>query len=154
MDSIEKVLLIFPFMPLVDLLSTFVSFAYGGQEVGFLAKPIYDAYGILGLIAWAVALFLIISSLVKWMYYIKRRAARRLVLRIEQYLIFLTLYAAFIGQAWWAQVIVSNFLIPFALSSTVIAVIKFFVPFAYIISVGLFTYDDFRELKDQMRATI
>jgi len=41
LDRIDKVLLILPFIPLVDMVSTLVLLTFGGKESGPLTGPVY-----------------------------------------------------------------------------------------------------------------
>src|SRR3990170_2785770 len=55
MDRVDKALLILPLLPLFDLVSTLFSLSLGGSEVGFLARPILQQYGHIGLVFLAVS---------------------------------------------------------------------------------------------------
>ena len=44
LGRIDKTLFILPFITLADTVSTQFSFAFGGKEGGFLARPVYEQY--------------------------------------------------------------------------------------------------------------
>ncbi len=55
MDRIDKVLLVLPFLPAADLLSTLFSLGRGGQEVGVLARLVLEGHGAYGLVLLALS---------------------------------------------------------------------------------------------------
>jgi DNA-directed RNA polymerase subunit RPC12/RpoP len=58
-DRIDKVLFILPFLTLGDEVSTEFSLMFGGMEAGFIAGPVYEHYGQLGLIALTIFSFFV-----------------------------------------------------------------------------------------------
>jgi len=55
LDRIDKVLLILPILPALDLLSTLFSLGFGGEEIGVLARPVLEKYGPYGLVVLAAS---------------------------------------------------------------------------------------------------
>lgn len=141
---LRKIILIFPILPIVDLLSTFFAFSYGATEGGPWAKLIFDLFGSVGLIFYAVMLSLILFVMTKWL--CKNITSEEKTIKLQRVLMLFAVFACFVGEGYWALIIVQNFLFPLSLSFEAVAAIRFLVPLTYIIGAAFFAKEEIRLL--------
>ncbi len=123
MDRIDKVLLILPFLPAADLLSTLFSLSLGGQEVGVLARPILEHYGSSGLVmlaTFASTVFLVFMEVV---IYIKKLFINEFRFRWMWYVLSISIYWLFVLEGVYISTVVMNILVPVSplLTQTIIS---------------------------------
>jgi len=124
MDRVDKVLLIFPLLPLADLLSTLFSLSMGGVEVGILAQPILTHYGPFGLVLLAASASIMFLFCMKLVIYIKELFVKELRFRWMSYILIIPLYWFFVLEGVYVSTVVLNFLVPLALSFSETIVLK------------------------------
>jgi len=146
LDRIDKVLFILPFIPLVDMGSTLFLLTFGGKETGPLARPVYERYGQIGLVALAILAFLVLLGCVWSLKYAKTRInqGERSKLNRGAFVVAANLF--FFGEAYLTGIIVRNFLVLHLLPSLTLLIIQYGVPITYFVSAILFTRTEMKRL--------
>ena len=143
MDRIDKAVLIFPCLPLADMVSTLFALTLGGHEAGIVAKPIYDRYGKLGLVALLTFIFLLFLACVR-LFTIDKRRVQMQASRRERIALVVGINFLFLLEGWWIAVVITNLILPPSL--LVMLATWFGVIFAYFVSVSFFTRAEMRRL--------
>jgi hypothetical protein len=146
MDRVDKALLILPLLPLFDLASTLFSLSLGGNEVGFLARPILLQYGHTGLVFLAVSASLLFFVFMSVVIYIKRLFFHEWRLNWMRYVITVPIYWFFILQAFYVSTVVTNFLVPLAPFLTQTILIRALPALAYFIGIAALTKQQIKQL--------
>lgn len=146
MDRIDKALFILPFLPLADMVSTFFSLSFGGQEIGILTKLIYEQYDKLGLAAWSSFLFLIFLVCAYLVRFGKRKFTQARTSGKGRSLLAGAIYAFFTVEALWMTVVIHNLLVPIPLPLFAPFVVWSVVPLAYFSAVTIFTRTEMKRL--------
>jgi hypothetical protein len=113
MDRIDWILLVFPFLPVADLLSTVFSLSLGGEEVGILARSVLASYGFPGLGILAVCASIIFLSLVRIIAYIKKFYVSDRRFRGIGYTLSIPIYWLFMLEGVYVSTVALNFIAPF-----------------------------------------
>ena len=119
----------------------FVALPFGGQEIGILAKPIYERYGKPGLVALSSFLFLVFLAYVWFLKLTQEQTSKR-----ERPVLVATIYLLFAVEAGWMGVVIQNFLVPLSLPLFVVFAVWSGVTCAYFVSVSSFTRAEMRRL--------
>ena len=146
MDRIDKVLLILPFLPVADLLSTLFSLSLGGQEVGFLARPILEHYGSSGLVFLAVfasAVFLVFMEVV---IYIKKLFINEFRFKWMWYVLAVPIFWFFVLEGVYVSTVIMNVLVPFSPLIIQTDVLRAVTAAAYFAGVASFTMSQMKRL--------
>lgn len=146
MDRIDKVLLILPFLPVADLLSTLFSLSLGGQEVGILARPILEHYGSSGLVFLAVfasAVFLVFMEVV---IYIKKVFINEFRFKWMWYVLAVAIFWFFVLEGVYVSTVVMNVLVPFSPMVIQTNVPRAVTAAAYFAGVASFTMSQMKRL--------
>jgi hypothetical protein len=114
MDRVDKALLILPLLPLFDLVSTLFSLCLGGVEIGFLARPVLQQYGPVGLVFLTISASLLFLAFMSIVIYIKRLFYSEWRLTWMRYVLIIPVYWFFILQAFYVSTVITNFLVPIA----------------------------------------
>lgn len=146
LDKIDKVLLILPVMPLVDIVSTLFSLRFGGQEIGIIAKPIYERYGEPGLIALSSFSFVVFSICVWILRIQKTKFIQGQLSKQERRRLAVAVNIFFAAEAWWTGVVIQNLLVPLSLSLFGVIAIWSGVAFVYFVLISFFTQVEMRRL--------
>jgi len=146
LDRIDNVLFILPFLTLADTVSTEFALMFGGMEGGPLAKPVYEQYGQLGLIALTIFSFFVSLGCVWFLRYAKRRIIQEKSSKLNRVVLVYADNFFFLLEAYIMGVIVQNFLVPLLLPSLTLLAIQFGVTFAYFVSVIFFTRTEMKRL--------
>ena len=112
MDRIDKALLVLPLLPAFDLLSTLFSLQFGGEEVGILARPVLEQYGVLGLVPLAVsasAIFLVSMHVV---IRIKRLFVEKWKVKWTRWILTVPIYWLFVLEGVYVSTVIMNLLVP------------------------------------------
>lgn len=113
MDRIEKALFILPCISLFDIVAILFSLNFGGEEVGIIADPIYQVYGELGLLGWAVFLFFLFIALVWFLIYGKRKTISQKDAKKYRIFFLIAFHIVFLSEGVWMGTVIQNFLVPF-----------------------------------------
>ena len=146
MDRIDKVLLVLPFLPVADLLSTLFSIGLGGQEIGILARPILEHYGSTGLVFLAVfasAIFLVFMEVV---IYIKKLFINEFRFKWMWFVLAVPIFWFFVLEGVYVSTVFMNVLVPFSPMVIQTTVLRVVVAGAYFAGVASFTMSQMRRL--------
>ncbi|MDH5635951.1 MAG: hypothetical protein OEY47_04725 [Candidatus Bathyarchaeota archaeon] len=100
LDSIDKILFILPFLTLADTVSTQYSLMLGGKEGDFLARPVYEQYGQLGLVALSIFLFFASLGCVWFLRFAKTRIIQGEVSKLDRVALVVAVNFFFLGEAY------------------------------------------------------
>lgn len=146
MDRIDKALLIFPLLPIADLLSTIFSLRSGGEEIGILARPILENYGSFGLVMLAVsasAMFFVFMQLV---IYIKKLFIKEWKFKWMWYILTIQIYWFFTLEAFYVSTVIMNFLVPMSPLLTQTMTLRVLLACAYFACISALTMPQMRKL--------
>lgn len=146
MDRIDKVLLILPFLPVADLLSTLFSLSLGGQEVGILARPILEHYGSTGLVflaTFASAIFLFFMEVV---IYIKKMFINEFRFKWMWYVLAVPIFWFFVLEGVYVSTVVMNVLAPFSPLLTQASLLRVIIAGGYFAGVVALTVSQMKRL--------
>ena len=146
MDRVDKALLILPLLPLFDLVSTLFSLSLGGTEVGFLARPILQQYGHIGLVFLAVSASLIFFVFMGVVIYIKKLYVAEWRFKWMWLMIVVPVYWFFLLQAFYVSTVVTNFLVPIAPFLTQKILIRALPALAYFTGITALTKQQIKQL--------
>jgi hypothetical protein len=139
MDRVDKALLILPLLPLFDLVSTLFSLSLGGVEVGFLARPILQQYGPVGLVFLSASASMIFFAFMGVIIYIKKLYIAEWRLTLMRYMLIISVYWFFLLQAFYVSTVVTNFLVPLAPFLTQTILTRALPALAYFIGIAALT---------------
>jgi hypothetical protein len=111
---VDKVLLLLPLLPLMDLVSTLFSLRFGGQEIGVLARPMLEQYGPSGLVALAATASLMFLAFMATVIRIKRTFLNGWGIRWMWLLLIVPIYWFFALEGVYVSTVVMNFIVPIA----------------------------------------
>ena len=114
LDRVDKVLLLMPLLPLMDLASTLFSLGFGGEEIGVLARPILQQFGPSGLIVLAATASLLFLAFMSVVIRIKRTFVNGWRIRWMWYVLVVPIYWFFVLEGIYVSTVVMNFLVPVA----------------------------------------
>ena len=146
MDRVDKALLILPFLPLFDLVSTLFSLSLDGTEVGFLARPILQQYGHIGLVFLAASASIIFLVFMSVVIYIKKLYVVEWRFKWMWYMLIIPVYWFFLLQAFYVSTVITNFLVPLAPFLTQTILIRALPALAYFIGVTVLTKQQIKQL--------
>jgi len=146
LDRVDKALLILPVLPLFDLVSTLFSLSLGGVEVGFLARPILQQYGPVGLVFLSASASIIFFAFMGVIIYIKKLYVAEWRLTWMRYMLIIPVYWFFLLQAFYVSTVVTNFLVPIAPFLTQTLLIRALPALAYFIGMAAFTKQQIKQL--------
>jgi Ni,Fe-hydrogenase I cytochrome b subunit len=147
LDRIDKVLLILPFLPVADLLSTLFSLSLGGQEVGILARPILEHYGSTGLVFLAIlasAVFLVFMEVV---IYIKKLFINEFRFKWMWYVLAVPIFWFFVLEGVYVSTVAMNVLAPLAPSFAQTFTLRVIITGAYFLFVNALTLPHMKQLQ-------
>lgn len=147
MDKIDKVLLVLPFLPLTDLLSTLFSLSLGGQEVGILARPILEHFGPTGLVFLAVfasAVFLVFMEVV---IYIKKLFVNEFRFKWMWYVLAVPIFWFFVLEGVYISTVAMNVLAPLAPLLAQTLTLRVIITGAYFLFVNALTLPHMKRLR-------
>ncbi len=146
MDRIDKALLILPLLPIADLVSTLFSLSLGGNEVGFLARPMLEQYGSIGLVVLAASASSIFFVFMGVVIYIKRLFVNEWRFKWMRYVLTIPIYWFFILQAFYVSTVVTNFLVPLSPLLTQTIILRVVPAVAYFAGISLITTPQIKQL--------
>jgi hypothetical protein len=146
LDRIDKVLFILPFLTLADEVSTEFSLMFGGMEGGPIAKPVYEQYGQLGLIALTIFSFFVSLGCVWFLRYGKKRVVQGEGSKLYRIVIVYAVLFFFLLEAYIIGVVIQDFLVPLLLPSLTLFVIQYGVTLPYFVSALFFTLTEMKQL--------
>ena len=146
LDRIDKVLFLLPFLTLADMVSTEFSLMFGGMEGGPIARPVYEQYGQLGLIALTIFAFFVSLGCVWFLRYAKRRVVQGEGSKLNRVALVYAVLFFFLLEAYIVGVVVQNFLVPLLLPSLMLFVVQYGVTLTYFVSAIFFTRTEMKQL--------
>ncbi len=138
-DRVDKALLVLPLLPAADLLSTLLSLQYGGEEIGILARPVLEQFGVCGLIPLAIsasAIFLVFMQIV---IRIKRLFVEEWRVKWTRWILTVPIYWLFLLQGVYVSTVIMNLLVPFSVVLTETTVVRIAFACAYFACISVFT---------------
>jgi hypothetical protein len=137
---------VLPLLPAADLLSTLFSLRYGGEEVGILARPVLEQYGVYGLIPLAVSASAIFLVFMQAVIRIKRLFLEEWRVKWTKWILTVPIYWLFLLQGVYVSTVIMNLLVPFSavLTETVVARVAFAC--AYFAGIAFFTRPQMKQL--------
>jgi len=115
LDRVDKVLLVLPFLPVADLLSTLFSLGCGGQEVGVLARPVLEGHGACGLVLLALSASVIFLVSLKIVIHIKGLFVREWKFKWTKRVLTISICWFFVLEGLYVSTVVINLLVPLSL---------------------------------------
>jgi len=131
-------------MPLADMVSTLYSLTRDSQEIGILAKPIYEQYGELGLIALSSFMVPVLLVCVWFVRFGKTKCIQGQASKRERSLLAVAFKFFFAMEGYWMAIIITNLILPPTL--LILLAIWCGVTFAYFVLVNFFTQAEMRRL--------
>jgi hypothetical protein len=145
-DRIDKVLFILPFLTLADTVSTEFSLMFGGMEGGPIARPVYEHYGQLGLIALTIFSFFVSLGCVWFLRYAKRRIRQGESSKLNRVAMVYAILFFFLLEAYIMGVAIQNFLVPLLSPSLTLLAIQYGLTITYFVSAIFFTRTEMKRL--------
>lgn len=146
MDRVDKVLLVFPLLPIADLSSTLFALGFGGEEVGILARPVLENYGAFGLVLLATSASIIFLVFMEVVIHIKRLFIRKWKFRWMLYFLTLPIYWVFMLQAVYVSTVILNFLVPLSPLLTQAITLRILIVCTYFACVTALTMPQMKQL--------
>jgi hypothetical protein len=145
-DRVDKVLLVLPLLPAADLVSTVSSLRFGGEEIGILARPILQHYGIYGLVMLTISASIMFLVFMKGVIYIRKLFMAELKFKWKTYILAIPIYWFFMLQGVYVSTIIMNFLVPIPLLLTEPIVLKVVFACTYFVGVSALTMPQMKNL--------
>ena len=146
MDRVDKALLILPILPLFDLVSTLFALNLGGVEIGFLARPILQQYGPVGLVFLSASASMMFLAFMSVVIYIKRMYVAKWRVKWMRLVTVIPVYWFFLLQAFYVSTVASNFLVPLAPLLTQTLLFRALPALAYFIGITTLTKQEINQL--------
>lgn len=135
-----------PYIPLVDGVSTLFLLTFGGKETGPLARPVYEQYGQIGLIALSIFVFLVLLGCVWFLKYAKTRIKQGERSKPNRVALVVAITLFFFGEAFLTGIIARNFLVLLFLPSLTLVAIQHTVTLVYFVLVCFFSRTEMKRL--------
>lgn len=142
----DKILLLLPLLPFMDLVSTLFSLRYGGEEIGILARPMLLQHGppaLVVLAATASVLFFVFMGVV---IRIKRTYTNSWKVGWMWCVLVIPIYWFFVLEGVYVSTVVMNFLVPFFPLLTQIVVVRAAIVGVYFVGIGTLTMRQMKQL--------
>jgi len=146
LDRIDKVLLVFPLLPVADLLSTLFALSFGGEEVGLLARPILQNYGTFGLVMLATSASIMFLFFMQVVMRIKKLFFKEWKHRWMWYILSVSINWFFMLQAVYFSTVIMNFLVPLSFQPTQTIILRTLLACTYFACVSALTMSQMRQL--------
>jgi len=146
LDRIDKTLLVFPMLPIADLLSTLFSLSFGGVEVGILARPVLENYGTFGLVMLASSASFMFFFFMRVVIYIKKSFIKELRFKWMWYILEIPIYWFFLLEGVYFSTIVMNFLVPLAFPLIETIILRVLLACTYFACSSALTMPQIRQL--------
>ncbi len=146
LDRVDKALLVLPLLPAADLLSTLFSLRYGGEEIGILARPVLEQFGVFGLIPLAVSASAIFLVFMQAVIRIKRLFVEEWKVKWTRWILTVPIYWLFMLQGVYVSTVIVNFLLPFSSVLIETVVVRIAVACAYFAGIAAFTRPQMRRI--------
>jgi len=145
LDRVDKVLLVLPFLPVADLLSTLFSLGYGGEEVGILARPVLELYGVFGLIPLAASASVMFLVFMRVVIYIKRLLVNEWKFRWSKQILMIPIYWLFVLEGVYVSTVIMNLLVPVSPQIIETIALRALLALAYFASICKLTLPQIRQ---------
>ena len=145
-DRVDKVLLVLPLLPAADLVSTISSLRFGGEEIGILARPVLQYYGVYGLVMLAISASIIFLVFMKGVILIRKLFITELKSKWKTYILAIPVYWFFMLQGVYVSTIIMNFLVPIPLLLTEPIVLRVVFVCTYFVGVSALTMPQMKQL--------
>jgi hypothetical protein len=145
-DRVDKVLLVLPLLPAADLVSTVSSLRFGGEEIGILARPVLQYYGVYGLGMLAISASLMFLVFMKGVIHIKKLFMAELKSKWKTDILAIPIYWFFMLQGVYVSTIIMNFLVPISLLLTDPIILKVVLACTYFVGVSALTMPQMKQL--------
>jgi len=146
LDRVDKVLLVLPFLPIADLLSTLFSLERGGEEVGILARPVLEQYGAYGLVPLAASASMMFLVFMQVVIYIKRLFVNEWKVRWTKRVLTIPIYWLFVLEGVYVSTVIMNLLVPVAPQLTQIVLLRTLIVIAYFAWASILTLPQMKRL--------
>ncbi len=145
LDRVDKALLLLPLLPALDLISTLFSLRYGGEEIGILARPVLQQYGVYGLIPLAVSASAIFLVFMQAVIHIKRFFFEEWKVKWTRWVLTVSIYWLFVLQGIYVSTVIMNFLVPISPVLTETIAVRISFACAYFACIAVFTRPQMRQ---------
>ncbi len=146
MDRVDKILLLLPLLPLMDLASTLFSLQFGGEEIGLLARPTLLQFGPNGLIVLAAVASVFFLAFMSMVIRIKRTFVNGWKGRWTWYVLVVPIYWFFVLEGVYVSTVVMNLLVPVAPALTQGFVLRGVFVGAYFVGISALTLPQIKGL--------
>lgn len=136
MDRVDRILLVLPILPAFDLLSTVFSLGSGGQEVGLLARPVLDNYGVYGLFPLAVSASVIFLVFMWVVIRLRRLLMEQWRFRWTRHLVMIPVFWIFVVEGVYVSTVIMNFMVSLSPAVSQILMLRIAVVGVYFLGVG------------------
>lgn len=110
----DKVLLLLPLLPFMDLVSTLFSLRFGGEEIGILARPMLQQHGPYALVVLAATASLLFLAFMGVVIRIKKIIVNGWRIRWMWCVLVIPIYWFFVLEGVYVSTVLMNFLVPVA----------------------------------------
>lgn len=138
MDRVDKVLLVLPILPAFDLLSTLFSLGRGGQEVGVLARPVLEQYGVYGLFSLAASASVVFLVFMYAVIRLRRQLMEQWRFKWTRWIVMIPVFWMFVLQGVYVSTVVMNLMVPIAPTLSQMFTLRIGLVGVYFLGVGTF----------------
>jgi len=146
LNRVDKVLLIFPFLPVADLSSTLFALSFNGEEIGILARPLFENYGVYGLVMLTTSASIMFLVFMHVVIYIKKLFIKEWKFKWMWYVLNISIYWLFMLEAFYVSTVMMNFLIPLYFPLTETIILRVLLVCTYFACVSALTMPQMRQL--------
>ncbi len=138
MDRVDKVLLVLPILPAFDLLSTLFSLGRGGQEVGVLARPVLEQYGVYGLFPLAASASVVFLVFMYAVIRLRRQLMEQCRFKWTRWIVMIPVFWMFVLQGVYVSTVVMNLMVPIAPTLSQMLTLRIGLVGVYFLGIGTF----------------
>jgi hypothetical protein len=146
LDRIDKVLLVLPLLPAVDLSSTLFALNFGGEEIGILARPILQSFGAYGLLMLATSASLMFLVFMQTVIHIRRLLIKEMKLKWTRHFLTIPIYWIFLLEAVYVSTVILNLLVPLSFPQTETIILKVLLTGTFFACISTLTQPQMRQL--------
>lgn len=137
MDRVDRVLLVLPILPAFDLLSTVFSLGRGGQEVGILARPVLEQYGVYGLFPLAVSASVIFLVFMWVIVRVRKQLMEQWRFKWSRQIVMIPVFWIFALEGVYVSTVIMNFMVPLSPALSQMLTLRIAMVCVYFLGVGM-----------------
>lgn len=146
MDRVDKVLLVLPLLPAADLLSTLFSLGRGGQEVGILARPALEQYGVYGLFPLAASASVVFLVFMCVVIRLRRLLIEEWRFKWTRRIVTIPVFWMFVLQGVYVSTVIMNFMVPVSPALAQMLTLRIALICGYFLGVSVLTRPYMRQI--------